>query len=299
MEQVLHDTPAVVKSKPADTSGRIAARPVQDTAVQDNLPLTTTKAPDSVSTRPAGDSIVAAGTPAEPPAITMPVRPKPDSLTSATTAPGLPPVAKSPDTSAGVKPRPRAVVKLSERKLASSVRQAYVDRSGGKKADTIILFIPVDTLVAAKGTSKPAKTTSDSGRVTIPPHPVAHTPAEIAQARPADTPRKQLTTKPSLPFINSDCRNFATDYDVDKLRVKLLETSKDEDRIAAARKVFKTRCFTTRQIRSLSEVFTTDAVKFRFLETAYPFCSDDQFRELSSLLADPVYIGKFRAMTEH
>jgi len=88
-------------------------------------------------------------------------------------------------------------------------------------------------------------------------------------------------------------------YDVDKLRVKLLEGTKDEDRILAARKVFKTRCFSTRQIRALSEVFTTDAAKFHFFEAAYPFCSDDQFRELSSLLADPVYSSKFRVMTEH
>jgi hypothetical protein len=49
----------------------------------------------------------------------------------------------------------------------------------------------------------------------------------------------------------------------------------------------------------LSEVFTTDAAKFKFLEAAYPFASDDHFAELSNLLADPVYNGRFRAMTGH
>jgi hypothetical protein len=49
----------------------------------------------------------------------------------------------------------------------------------------------------------------------------------------------------------------------------------------------------------LSEVFTTDGAKFRFLEAAYPFVSDDHFAELSNLLADPVYSGRFRAMTSH
>jgi hypothetical protein len=79
----------------------------------------------------------------------------------------------------------------------------------------------------------------------------------------------------------------------------MLESTKDDDRILAARKVFKTKCFSTRQIRALSEVFTTDAAKFKFLEAAYPFASDDHFAELSNLLADPVYSGRFRAMTSH
>jgi hypothetical protein len=111
--------------------------------------------------------------------------------------------------------------------------------------------------------------------------------------------RKSSDTKSAIPFVNSDCHSYATDYDVDKLRVKLLEISKDEDRIVAARKVFKTRCFATRQIRALSEVFTSDAGKYRFFEAAYPFCSDSQFSELGAILADPVYSGKFRAMVEH
>ncbi len=170
----------------------------------------------------------------------------------------------------------------------------------------------------ARGGQKPTRT-ADTTRVTvprghgvnpdspvvgqgqnIPSRPAASIPAnEVLRPRPVDTPRKSSVTRSSLPFINSDCHNYATDYDVDKLRVKLLEGTRDEDRILAARKVFKTRCFSTRQIRALSEVFTTDATRFRFFEAAYPFCSDDRFRELSNLLADPVYSSKFRVMTEH
>lgn len=280
------DSPALVIPKPApDTTLRIAAAPVVDTTAVH--PPTAANYPPTAANHPPGDSIVSTtAAPVAPPPIPMPVPPKPDTLATATTAPGMPPVSK-PDSA---KPRPRTVVKLSERKLARSVRLAYADRSAGKKADTVIIFIPVDTAVTAPLTHT---VHPDSPGIAA-----AHPPSEPAHPAP-DTPRKAAVTKPSVPFINSDCRNFATDYDVDKLRVKLLETPKDDDRILAARKVFKTRCFTTRQIRSLTEVFTTDAAKFRFLETAYPFCSDDQFRELSGLLADPVYIGKFRAMTGH
>ncbi|MBS1602746.1 MAG: hypothetical protein JST42_08765 [Bacteroidetes bacterium] len=213
--------------------------------------------------------------------------------------------------------RPRGVVKLSERKLARSVRLSFADRSLGKKADTIVLFIPVDTPVVVRGNMKQGHG-ADSGRAaatrahgpnpdspllgqvqnSVLPHPAVPV-AEGPRSRPVDTPRKSSETKGALPFVNSDCHNYATDYDVDKLRVKLLEATKDEDRIIAARKVFKTRCFATRQIRALSEVFTSDGGKYRFFEAAYPFCSDSQFSELGALLADPVFSGKFRAMVQH
>jgi hypothetical protein len=77
----------------------------------------------------------------------------------------------------------------------------------------------------------------------------------------------------------------------------MLESGKDDDRIAVARKMFKSKCFSTRQIRALSEVFTSDAAKFRFFEAAWPFAADDHFHELSDLLADPVYNSKFKTMT--
>jgi hypothetical protein len=84
---------------------------------------------------------------------------------------------------------------------------------------------------------------------------------------------------------------------VDKLRFKMLESVNNDDRIGTAKKAFKIKCFSTRQIRALSEVFSADATKFKFLETAYPFVADDHFNELADLLTDPVYIGKFRTMT--
>ena len=293
MEQVLMDSAVAVKAPTVDSVVRVSGPPVSDSAGQG-----LTSGP--VTMKPV-DSLARAGDSAR-------------SVDSSAVNPAGVLVSNPPATSVY---RPR-VVKLSERKLARSVRLAYADHTTGKKADTIVIFIPVDTLAVVKGGQKPTRV-ADTSRVGVPrghgPNPdspivgqgqgVSSRPAggipasEVVRPRPVDTPRKSSVTRSSLPFVNSDCHNYATDYDVDKLRVKLLEGTKDEDRILAARKVFKTRCFSTRQIRALSEVFTTDAAKFRFFEAAYPFCSDDQFRELSSLLADPVYSSKFRVMTEH
>ena len=217
------------------------------------------------------------------------------------------------------------IIKLSERKMPHSLRLAFSDSDPGRKADTVILYIMKDTpalsgprpatSLAATGSlpSSPGKPlhSADTGRRVSPrtsgPNtdtsvPASGTPGttanagEIAKTRP-DTAQKRPPARAPLPFVNSDCHNFATDYDVDKLRVKMLESTRDEDRIQAARKVFKTKCFNTRQIKALSEVFTTDALKFKFFETAYPFASDDHFRELAGTLADPVYNSKFKAMT--
>ena len=204
----------------------------------------------------------------------------------------------------------------------------YADRAAGGKVDTIVIVIPPDSPATASArttasprasagltanetiTSSPAKTVylaDTSHRVAVrtggpgPDNqvPVAGTTAGLGQAGGShpDTAQKHPPVKAPLPFVNSDCHDFANDYDVDKLRVKMLESAKDDDRIQAARKVFRSKCFSTRQIRALSEVFTTDATKFRFFETAYPFAADDHFRELGNTLTDPVYSGKFKAMT--
>lgn len=302
MEQVLMDSSATVRGTTEGSAVRVSGASVSSDSVTRGL------ATGPVAIRPV-DSLASNFA-------------KPD--TAVTVNNGTLSSNSQPDTPMLVKSvyRPHGVIKLSERKLAHSVRLAYADHSAGKKADTIIIFIPFDTLVIAKGGQKSTHT-SDTGRVLPrghgpnPDSPLSGQPLsgqgqnvvlrsasglpipEASRPHSVDTPRKPLATRSSLPFVNSDCHNYATDYDVDKLRVKLLEASKDEDRIQAARKVFKTRCFTTRQIRALSEVFTTDGAKFHFFETAYPFCSDDQFRELSGCLADPVYSSKFRVMTEH
>jgi hypothetical protein len=175
--------------------------------------------------------------------------------------------------------RAETVVKLNERKTIKGLRIVYTLRVEGQKADTVVVLIPPDISPAstAKNDSRP----DSAMRVMATPDSTAAVPA----------------AKPPIPFINSDCHNFATDYDVDKLRVKMLQAANDDDRIQAARKVFHSRCFSTKQIKALTEVFTTDEMKYRFLEAAYPYASDGEFKDLSEILADPIYNHKFKVMT--
>ncbi|MDP4215363.1 MAG: DUF4476 domain-containing protein [Bacteroidota bacterium] len=171
---------------------------------------------------------------------------------------------------------------LAEHRTASAINLSFADHTKGR-IDTVQVSIPLDTVER------------------LPPPPLIlpkQTPASTHPDSTANAPagdRKIARGKPVV--INSDCRNFATEVDVTKLKAKLRAIPKDEDRILNARKTFRLKCFTSNQVKDLCELFTNDASKFSFLEAAYPFVSDDRFRDLSVLLTDPFYSGKFKAMT--
>lgn len=181
----------------------------------------------------------------------------------------------------GGKPRKTGLIeKLSEQRTATVLRLAYADHAKGHRTDTIEVLIPIDTPLISPGMTGIGKDSVKSG---------PNDPGRV------DSIAKKAKDKPVV--INSDCRNFASDADVDKLRSKLQTMDTDEGKITAAKKVFKLKCFSSSQLRSLSELFTPEEAKYRFLETAYPFVSDDRFRELSDLFTDPVYLAKFKTMT--
>ena len=298
MRQILSDSPARVA-----TTGSPAAVSATTPSIAGVSPVAvsaTTVSPDTTalahptvdtslfrpySVAPAGrDSLAAPIVPADTQVVAANPGPVKRDSSAAAVVPLYRPMTGDSAAAAGPLYRPSDVVKVSEHKSARSLRLVYTDHAADSKIDTIVVIIPVDT----------GRQTAGGGHGPNPDSPVL---GSGSGSQPADSLQKRAPAKPALPFVNSDCHSFATDYDVDKLRIKMLGSGQDEDRIREARKIFKTKCFSTRQIRALSEVFTTDATKFRFLEAAYPFVSDDHFLELNSLLADPVYSGRFRAMT--
>jgi hypothetical protein len=213
------------------------------------------------------------------------------------------PVTDAPGKTPLLRPIAR-VTKLSERRSSRSVRLVYVDQSQGKKADTIVVIIPVDTVGATSTRSHGPNANADSPGLSQKNTVFRSLAAEVNPTADNTRPVSQVDTqrrpaKPAAAYVNSDCHNFANDLDVDKLRAKMLEAAKDDDRIGVARNAFKVKCFYTRYIRALSEIFTTDAAKYRFFEAAWPFAADEHFHELSNLLADPVYSGKFKTLTSH
>ncbi len=114
-------------------------------------------------------------------------------------------------------------------------------------------------------------------------------------AKSTDTSQRNMGMKPIL--INSDCKATAWDSDIDKLRVKMLAANTDDDKIEVAKKLYKQKCLTVKQVRALSELFTTDQSKYKWLDATYPFTSNSYyFPELEDLLKDDYFRNRFKAM---
>lgn len=101
-------------------------------------------------------------------------------------------------------------------------------------------------------------------------------------------------------MINSDCKNFATEDDFLKLRKKIAAAENEEKMLLTAKKYFKTRCFTTEQIKNLGVLFLKDSEKYNFFDIAYPFVSDTHnYSLLENQLSDTYFINRFRVMIKH
>jgi hypothetical protein len=70
--------------------------------------------------------------------------------------------------------------------------------------------------------------------------------------------------------------------------------------IAEAKKVFRSKCFSTQQIRNLGALFLTDEGRYKFFDAAYNFVSDAvNFPSLQSELKEEYYINRFKAMLRY
>jgi hypothetical protein len=216
------------------------------------------------------------------------------------------------------KPNQTAIIqKLSEYKNDSSLQMVFTDISKNGKKDTIVIVIPFETAIMipkqqndslkkAPDPAGPAKdTVQDSAksmsRISI--KPAEKNIKSSSNSPPAENnTRKDSATRenksPSaIPVSNPNCKNMATDYDVDKLRVKMLAIENDDDKVQLARKFFKIKCFRTIQIRALSEVFPTDEGRYKFLDAAYSFVYDfGNYPQLAGLLTGQYYLNRFKAM---
>ncbi|MDN3658784.1 DUF4476 domain-containing protein [Ferruginibacter paludis] len=110
----------------------------------------------------------------------------------------------------------------------------------------------------------------------------------------------QQNTSNKVAIINSDCKEFASDEDFLKLRKKMAAAHNEEMMIISAKKAFKSKCFTTEQVKNLSTLFLKDEHRYSFFDAAYPFVSDSQnFTTLESQLTDGYYINRFKVMIRH
>ncbi len=130
-----------------------------------------------------------------------------------------------------------------------------------------------------------------------------HQPDITPASKKANITSETSNAKGEFPAVvefsksNSDCKAFASNDDFIKLRKKIAGESNNDDMLKEAKKGFKSKCFSTEQIKNLSFLFLNDEGKYQFFDAAYAFTSDsDQYYKLQSQLSDTYYINRFKAM---
>lgn len=104
--------------------------------------------------------------------------------------------------------------------------------------------------------------------------------------------KKQPTALP-----NSNCKDFATEDDLVKLRRRMATQRKDEQMVSEAQKAFRNKCYTTAQLRNLSVLFLSDEGRYRFFDAAMPFVTDfSNFKSLGETIIDEYYKRRFMAL---
>src|SRR4030095_4151250 len=166
----------------------------------------------------------------------------------------------------------RSVVKLkSESSTTAGIGLVFLDMLSEQVTDTIRLLITPDIKKAT---------------------PVQTNQAEkkFLDIPSVDSVSKETTAKTVIKSNN--CKAVANEDDFFKLRKKMASEKNDDDMISEARKIFKTKCFSTVQIRNLSSLFLTDESKYKFFDAAYQYVSDlDNFSSLQSALKEEYYIN--------
>lgn len=186
------------------------------------------------------------------------------------------------------KPEPKPEIKAAEPKV-DTIAVVKTEVKKEDPADKTPKFIDI-TLPNPN-----AKTDSATAKQE-PPVPVVEKKVEVVA--PAPEKPKESTVKPVM--LNSDCKATAGEDDFLKLRKKMAAENNDDDMVTIAKKAFKSKCYTTEQVKNLSVLFLKDEGKYKFFDAAYPFVTDAyNFASLETQLTDSYFITRFKVMLRH
>lgn len=176
------------------------------------------------------------------------------------------------------------VSKIFSIKEEAGIKLGYADK-GEEGTDTIDVFIPNAVPAVQNGLQQTVITAT---RV-IEKSNLVDSTAQL-QREPGNN------TKP-VQASNITCKQLATEADLLRLHRKIAAWKDVDQQIAAAKKAFQQKCYSTGQLKHLSSVFVSDEAKYHFFDIANSRVSDpSNFHTLESLLSDPYYIARFKAM---
>ena len=173
----------------------------------------------------------------------------------------------------------RSVVKLkSESSTTAGIGLVFLDILSDQITDTIKVLIQPDI----KKTIPVQSNQEEKKFLDIPP---------------VDSVAVEKEATQKAPVKSNNCKTVAVEDDFFKLRKKMAGENNDDAMISEAKKTFKTKCFSTTQVRNLSALFLTDESKYKFFDAAYQYVSDlENFSTLQTALKDEYFINRFKAM---
>ncbi len=288
-DTVVPKTVSASGTKKDDAFSLLMAGVVNDTAILYNTYVDVAPVKDTVKTEPVKKPVVKIESP-----VVVVVEKQLQADTLQKRIAGTPPTEKKKEA-AQIPEQGPSVRKIAELMTDSVLELLYVAISKDGKRDTVGAAIFLDKVKnAGKETAKDTATAVAKKKGKAGPPSTAQ-PVKDSVVRQKQTVEKK-TPSATVPG-NSNCKNIATDYDVDKLRVKILAVDNDDDKMLVARKFLRAKCFTTKQVKALSEVFPTDEGRYKLFDTAYPLVMDpDNFPPLADLLTGQYYINRFKAM---
>lgn len=216
------------------------------------------------------------------------------------------PVVTAPVTEPEWKAPVKSVVKQI-RKFESREGADYVFEIEAENAskDTVRLFIEKDTTqqqAVVTPIVTPVQTEVKKDTVATAPvvtQPQTKTEEVVVKKEEGSTPpaAEPAPKKEAQSLPNSNCKDFATEDDLIKLRRKMASQRKDEQMVDEAKKVFRNKCFTSAQLRNLSVAFLTDEGRYRFFDAALPYVTDfANFKSLGETIQDEYYKRRFMAL---
>ncbi|MEO7983802.1 MAG: DUF4476 domain-containing protein [Bacteroidota bacterium] len=189
------------------------------------------------------------------------------------------------------------VKKWSESSTTDGFGIIFIDDFQNGIKDTIRLVIPnpkpiVNMIKEEPKEEKKFLETPETITAKKEDHPVV-----VMEEKTATVKQGVIAAPEEKIMLTNNCSETATETDFFKLRKKMAGADKEDDMTAEAKKYFKTKCFSTAQIKNLSTLFLTDEGKYNFFDMAYKYVSDrSAFASLAGELKDEYYSSRFKAM---
>ncbi|HEX4957672.1 MAG TPA: hypothetical protein VFV46_05800 [Lacibacter sp.] len=303
----------VKKQEPKPDTPKLVTAPVKTEIKQDTpKPVVTESKPVVVTTLPVQEKIQKVDTPLQQ--TITPMNPG----VKDTVVKVQEPVQQEPVWTAPLKTPVQQIRKFESREGVDCVFE--VTETNGRK-DTIRIFIASDSsFVQTEVKEEPVTEIKKDTIVPVQQQVLPKTEEKKEEIKQTvDTPlvvKEQPKTEPSAPALqvtkpvadpvtetkpaaipNSNCKDNAGEDDFMKLRKRMAAQSKEEAMVNEAKKVFKTRCFSTAQLKNLAVLFLTDEWRYRFYDAALPFVSDfGSFKSLGDTITDDYYRKRFQAL---